>query len=144
MPKSNLSRLKAGHILSRPSVIAVGIALAVTVVAGFFAEFQNRAVYRESARADVSEQLGLVRAKLEGNINGNLQLVRGLVAVIATEPDIDQERFGRIAESLIGEHSQLRNVAAAPDLVVSLMYPMVGNEKAIGHAGMLRASERVC
>ena len=126
------SRSEAGFILSRPSVIAVGIALAVTVVTGIYAEVQNRAVHRQSARAAVSEQLGLVRARLEGNINSNLQLIRGLVAVIATRPDIDQEQFGRIAGNLLGNQSQLRNVAAAPDLVVSLLYPIEENEKALG------------
>jgi diguanylate cyclase (GGDEF)-like protein/PAS domain S-box-containing protein len=126
------SRSEAGFILSRPSVIAVGIALAVTVVTGIYAEVQKRAVHRQSARATVSEQLGLVRARIEGNINSNLQLIRGLVAVIATQPDIDQEQFGRIAGNLLGNQSQIRNVAAAPGLVVSLMYPIEGNEKAIG------------
>ncbi|WP_428686582.1 bifunctional diguanylate cyclase/phosphodiesterase [Roseibium sp.] len=135
MPKPYLSRIEASQILTRPSlssIAAVGIALAVTVVAGIFAEVQNRSVHLQSARVDVGEQLGLVRARLEGNINSNLQLVRGLVALIATQPDIDQDKFGRIASSLIGKHSQLRNVAGAPNLVVSLMYPMKGNEKAIG------------
>ncbi|MFZ2099206.1 MAG: diguanylate cyclase, partial [Oricola sp.] len=58
--------------------------------------------------------------------------MRGLVAVIATQPDIDQQRFSTIAASLIGSHSQLRNIAGAPDLVINLMYPIEGNEKAIG------------
>ncbi|MDN3720214.1 CHASE domain-containing protein [Roseibium salinum] len=93
---------------------------------------QNRSVHLQRARTNVGEQLGMVRARLEGNVNSNLQLVRGLVALIATQPDIDQDQFGRISSSLIGNHSQLRNVAGAPDLVVSLMYPMAGNEKAIG------------
>ncbi|WP_269583813.1 bifunctional diguanylate cyclase/phosphodiesterase [Roseibium sp. Sym1] len=135
MPKSFFSRLDASLILSRPSLIglaAVAIAFSVTIVAGIFAEVQNRSVHMQRARADVGEQLGLVRARLEGNINSNLQLVRGLVALIATQPDISQDQFGRISRSLIGKHSQLRNVAGAPDLVVSLMYPMEGNEKAIG------------
>ncbi|ASP36012.1 EAL domain-containing protein [Labrenzia sp. VG12] len=135
MAKFLFSRFDTSQILSRPSwisMIAVGLALAVTIAAGVFAEIQNRSVHRQSARADVGEQLGLVRARLEGNINSNLQLVRGLVALIATQPDIDQEQFGRISRYLVGEHSQLRNIAGAPDLVVSLMYPMAGNEKAIG------------
>ena len=135
MPKTFFSRIGASHILTRPSlasVAAIGIALAVTIAAGIFAEVQNRSVHLQSARANVAEQLGIVRARLEGNINSNLQLVRGLVALIATQPDIDQDQFGRISSGLIGNHSQLRNVAGAPDLVVRLMYPMTGNEKAIG------------
>ncbi len=120
------------HLLSRPTVLAAGIALAVTVATGVFAEYQNRIVQYQSSHAKVSEQLGLVRAKLEGNINSNIQLIRGLVAVIATQPDMDQARFANIAGGLVGEHSQLRNIAGAPGLVISLMYPMEGNEQAIG------------
>ena len=128
----NLTRLQHSNFLRRPSVLAAGIALVVTLAAGVFAENQNRILHHQSARAKVSEQLGLVRAKLEGNINSNIQLVRGLVAVIESEPDIKQPYFSRIADKLVGAHSQLRNIAGAPDLVITLMHPMEGNEQAIG------------
>ncbi|MDZ7603578.1 MAG: CHASE domain-containing protein [Hoeflea sp.] len=104
----------------------------VTLAAGVFAENQNRILHQQGQRAKVSEQLGLVRAKLEGNIKSNIQLVRGLVAVIETQPDIEQPFFSRIASELVGAHSQLRNIAGAPDLVISLMHPIEGNEGAIG------------
>ena len=132
MSRSSRLNLKRGHLFTRPSVIAGCIALAVAVATGIFAEYQNRIVHYQSSHAKVSEQLGLVRAKLEGNINSNIQLVRGLVSVIATQPDMDQAHFANIAGGLVGKHSQLRNVAGAPGLVVSLMYPMEGNEQAIG------------
>ncbi|KJS10215.1 MAG: histidine kinase [Hoeflea sp. BRH_c9] len=127
-----MTSLRHGHLLLRPSVLAAGIALAVTLVTGILAEHQNRVVYEQAVRAKVSEQLGLIRAKLEGNVNGNIQLARGLVAVIAAHPDMEQQQFGQIAAGLVGEHSQLRHIAGAPDLVISLMYPIEGNEKAIG------------
>lgn len=132
MPKNSEPNLDHGHYLLRPSVLAASIALAVTLVAGAFAEYQNRIVHHQSARAKVSEHLGLVRANLEGKISSNIQLVRGLVAVIATHPEMEQAHFSEIAAGVVGNHSQLRNIAAAPGLVVSLMYPMKGNEKAIG------------
>ena len=52
--------------------------------------------------------------------------------MIETEPDMSQERFAALAGNLFREETQLRNIAGAPDLVVSLMYPMAGNERAIG------------
>jgi len=132
MSGNSKQNLKRGHLLLRPSVLAGGIALAVTVATGVFAEYQNRIVHKQSAHAKVSEQLGVVRAKLEGNINSNIQLVRGLVSVIAAQPDMDQAHFSKIAEGLVGKHSQLRNIAGAPGLVIRLMYPIEGNEQAIG------------
>ncbi|MCB1460864.1 MAG: EAL domain-containing protein [Nitratireductor sp.] len=132
MPGIINSAIRRGRSLFRPGNYAVLIALLVSLAGGVFAEYQNRVVEHQRARTSVGETLGLVRAKLEGNINANIQLVRGLVAVIASQPDIDQHHFARIASSLIGPHSQLRNIAAAPDLVIRLMYPTAGNEKAIG------------
>ena len=43
-----------------------------------------------------------------------------------------QDRFAQLAANLLTEKSKLRNIAAAPDMVISLMYPMKGNERAIG------------
>lgn len=130
------------HAILRPGMIGAVIALVVTAAIGYFADHQNRAVFREQARAEVAVNLGRVRAAIESNINGNIQLVRGLVAVIASDPDVDQERFERIASALLGEHSQLRNIAAAPDLVIRLMYPLAGNERALGLNYMQHPGQR--
>ncbi len=55
-----------------------------------------------------------------------------MVAVIATEPDLDQKRFATVAKQLFKGRHQLRNIGGAPDLVIRLMYPLEGNEAAIG------------
>ncbi|WP_181165753.1 EAL domain-containing protein [Mesorhizobium sp. B2-4-12] len=115
-----------------PARIPVGIAIVVIAVCAAFADHQNRIVADQAARVDVLAKVNVIRAKLEGNINGNLQLVRGLVAAVTTEPYMGEQRFTELASRLFSEESQLRNIAGAPDLVISLMYPMAGNEKAIG------------
>lgn len=104
----------------------------VLVICAVLADRENRIVSDQLARADVSAKVNIIRAKLEGNINGNLQLTRGLVSAIVTEPYMGQQRFAALASNLFEQESQLRNIAGAPDLVISLMYPMPGNEKAIG------------
>jgi signal transduction histidine kinase len=58
--------------------------------------------------------------------------VHGLTAVISAHPDIDQAEFARIAQGLVDERHTLRNIVGAPDLVVSLVYPLSGNERVIG------------
>ncbi|WP_254018965.1 bifunctional diguanylate cyclase/phosphodiesterase [Mesorhizobium escarrei] len=108
------------------------MAVIVIAVGAAFADHQNKVVSDQAARADVLAKVNLIRAKLEGNINGNLQLVQGLVATVVTEPYMGQQRFASLASNLFGRGSQLKNIAGAPDLVISLMYPMDGNEKAIG------------
>ncbi|PDQ17272.1 bifunctional diguanylate cyclase/phosphodiesterase [Mesorhizobium sanjuanii] len=126
------------------------MALVVIAVSAIFADHQNKVLSDQAARADVLAKVNLIRAKLEGNINGNLQLVQGLVAAVVTEPYMGQQRFASLASNLLGGGSQLKNIAGAPDLVISLMYPMKGNEKALGldyrkderqRAGALRARD---
>jgi diguanylate cyclase (GGDEF)-like protein len=108
------------------------IAIFVVVVAGILADHQNRIISEARMRSHVANALSPIRSKLENSINGDIQLVRGLIGTIETEPDIQQQRFAELARSIFAERSQLRNIAAAPDLVVSMVYPVVGNEKAIG------------
>jgi len=116
----------------RPTVISAALALVVIIFAGVFADQQNSILTEERLRATVQDQVSLIRAKLEGNINGNIQLVRGLVSVISTEPDMDQQRFSDLVSNLFEEHSQLRSVSGAPDLVIAMTYPLEGNEASIG------------
>jgi diguanylate cyclase (GGDEF)-like protein len=118
--------------IARPTNVPAALALVVIVVGGLFAEYQNRRIHEERLRADVLAQVSLIRAKLEGNVNSNIQLVRGLVATLATEPKMGQERFSDLVANLLGARSQLRSVAAAPDLVVTMVAPLKNNERAIG------------
>ena len=63
-----------------PSVIVlIGVA-----VSAIYADFQQQRLGREAARNDVEESLGLVRTKLEANLNANIRLLQGMVAVIGT------------------------------------------------------------
>ncbi|WP_084044479.1 EAL domain-containing protein [Ensifer sp. WSM1721] len=108
------------------------IATFVVLIAGILADNQNRIISDARMRSIVADELNPIRSKLETYINGNVQLVRGLIGTVATEPDMQQPRFSDLARSIFSERSQLRNLAAAPGLVVSMVYPVAGNEKAIG------------
>lgn len=131
----------SGWIL-RTSNIPAAIALFVMIVAGVLADHQNSVLYRQDQRAKVLASVNVVRARLEGNVNANIQLVRGLSSVIITEPDMTQERFAALATNLFQQNSQLRSVAAAPDLVVSMVYPLAENRRAIGLDYRLNPAQR--
>lgn len=77
-------------------------------------------------------ELSKLRARVEGVINSNLLLIHGLTAVIAAQPDIDQAGFERIARGLVDERHALRNIAGAPDMVISMIYPVEDNQAALG------------
>jgi hypothetical protein len=108
-------------------LVCCGLALAA-----YFAEKINREQFASAERAEVLHGLTVVRDALESNLNGDIQLVKGMIGVIALEPRLNQERFEIAAHSLFSGRTQLRNIGAAPDLVIRLMYPLQGNERAVG------------
>jgi two-component system sensor histidine kinase ChiS len=87
---------------------------------------------REELRAQAVAQLSTVRARLEGIINSTLFLTRGLVAHIAARGDIGSEEFNGLAHELMSHSRHIRNIGLARDNVISHMYPLSGNERALG------------
>ncbi len=116
----------------RTMLVPALLALALIVMLGILLDGQNRQLVESRVREATLAKISVIRAKLEGDISSNVQLVKGLIATISTEPEMDQARYASLAQRLFEEDSQLRSVAAAPGLVVSLMYPLIGNEAAIG------------
>ncbi|ALQ51082.1 ATP-binding protein [Nitrosomonas ureae] len=111
-----------------PAVL-VGICL---LVMGFYADHLHSRNLEREIRDAAFVHLSLLRANLEGKIISNAQLVQGLAASISVEPDLSMEKFTQLAQYLFKGRSQLRNIGAAPDLVIRYMYPVEGNEAAIG------------
>ncbi len=118
---------RAPRIFAAAGLIALGL-----LIAAIFIDRQNDAIERSRQQSHVLEQLSLLQSRLEGNLRSNVLLVQGLVSVIATQPTMTQAQFERAAKPLFGGRSQLRNIGAAPDMVIRYMYPLAGNEKAIG------------
>lgn len=106
--------------------------LASVLTGGYYVDRLNNENYHQQERGEVRDELAVIRAQLEGTINSSLQTVQGLVAAIQVDPGMDQQRFSRFARHLFGSDTLLRNIGGAPDLVIRLMYPMQGNEQAIG------------
>ena len=128
----NPSRASLRKVLLRKTNVPALLALLVVIAGWVVAETQARNNHIQAQRASITAQMAVLRADLEGAVNGPIQLVRGLIATIETEPDMDQTRFTQLASRLIDNQRLLRNVAAAPNMIIQMMYPIVGNEQAIG------------
>ncbi|MDO6421511.1 PAS domain S-box protein [Saccharophagus degradans] len=95
----------------------------------------DRVIYSRFAleeRTTVHNEASKLRASIESTINSNLQAVQGLVLVLNAFPEPSQEQFAFFAAPLFNQNTLLRNIAAAPDMVIKYMYPLEGNEAAIG------------
>ena len=104
------------------------VAIAAMVGTMLYADWQNQNSARQDKRNAVTQELGLIRTKLEDSINANVQIVRGLVGVLETEPNMDQARYTAVAKRVLAGKTQFRNIAAAPDFVVSMVYPFEPNQ----------------
>ena len=110
-------------------LLVVGLAAAALVVlVGTLAD----ASLRERWRAERQGELGGLRATLEGEINGAANLTAGLIAEVVLNRGLDPEHFERHAAELMRGNTLLRNITLAPGNVIAMVYPLAGNEAALG------------
>jgi len=111
--------------------IAICVALGLLVFA-IRADWVSTQRAQATTRAHVQNELAAIRSRLESNLTGNIQMIRGLPGLFALDPNLTQQEFERAVEPLLQGRSLIRNIAAAPDMVITLMHPIWGNEQAIG------------
>ncbi len=126
----------------RPRNLMILLALCVMTGLWIGAEIRARMFHMQQVETDVLQELTVLRTQLEGEINSNIQLIRGLIATIMTEPDMQQERFSQIASGLMDTHTEIRNLAAAPDLVIRMVHPLAENESVLGLDYMANDQQR--
>ena len=83
-------------------------------------------------RSQVILELATIRARLEGAINTVFSATSGLTEVIAYQGGISPELFNALARQAIASSPSIRNIAAAPDNTITLIYPLEGNRQALG------------
>lgn len=96
----------------------------------------------QAARERVAAEAGQVRASLESEINGSVYLSLGLVSYVSANPNFTEENISKVVERMLAYGRHLRNIAIAPDNVVRYVFPLKGNEKALGLRYMDNANQR--
>lgn len=99
---------------------------------GWYVDNVNYHRLIEVERHRAYEEVNVYRTQIEGELTANIQLVRGLAIALSHENQINQARFEQIAQPLFESSNILRNLGAAPDMVLSMIYPLEGNEKVLG------------
>lgn len=113
-------------------------AVVLTAVALFMLFFANRVEtlayenYIQKLRTDITLELVEVRERIEEEVFQSILDLRELAAIIGETPDLEVAEFNRKAAEYLAKNPQVINVAVAPDLVISMVYPLEGNESALG------------
>ncbi|MCU7940349.1 MAG: bifunctional diguanylate cyclase/phosphodiesterase [gamma proteobacterium symbiont of Bathyaustriella thionipta] len=108
----------------------------------FFLSIQNHQLYLDEYHNSTLSQTAVIRSNLEHQINTTLNLTLGLVVYIAANPDITDKEFSKLAQQIMQRNNLFRNVGLAKDNVISHMYPLEGNEKALGLSYLDTPSQR--
>jgi PAS domain S-box-containing protein len=105
---------------------------AIILVVTFKLDRMEREYLSQRNHADALNQLSLVRAHLESALNSRLFLTRGLVAFVTNQPEVKGGEFRSFAGELVKQQPGIRSIQLAQNSVVSHIYPLPGNEKALG------------
>jgi diguanylate cyclase (GGDEF)-like protein len=108
-------------------VVALSLAV-LTAVLLYYVDAKARLEADVQARAVLGEARELIDRRLETA----LAVPETLAVVIAAGERIDMRTFNAIAARLIRANPSIRNVALAPDGVITAIYPVAGNEAALG------------
>ena len=83
-------------------------------------------------RNRVMVEVGELRAKIEGELNATLRLTEGMIAYVSTHSKLDDGAIQPMLKALHTYGLHIRNIGLAPGNRLSYIYPLEGNEKALG------------
>jgi sensor domain CHASE-containing protein len=86
----------------------------------------------DGLREHIGAKLDSIRGDLSRELYAAIHLTEGISGLVAAEGDIDKRRFEAIAGELIRHNQFIRNIALAPNNVIRFVYPLEGNERALG------------
>lgn len=112
-------------------LLTIGAILAGLVVSTILGYLDSERRY-SNERVAVLSELSTRRAKLEGIISSTFNITQGMVYIISHQGNISQEMFSVLTNKAMADNPHIRNIAIAPNNVVSMVYPFKGNEQVIG------------
>lgn len=107
------------------------VALMTMLLAGL-AHWQLSENYNQRQRLECTRQLSLIRGSVEHALAQSFLFLEGIGNFISITPDFTEEQFQAYAALILEKQHLLKNIAAAPDLVLSYVYPLEGNRAILG------------
>ncbi|MBU0928273.1 MAG: CHASE domain-containing protein, partial [Spirochaetes bacterium] len=101
---------------------------ALFVVAGV----SYSAMLSQYERGEVLLEASSVRMAVEGHLNERISLERGVVALMTTNPGLDEPGYAAFASALVGNDSCVKNLAVLEGTTVKFVYPFEPNKAAVG------------
>jgi sensor domain CHASE-containing protein len=113
-------------------IVLISILLGLSFIVGvMFLRYEPEG-YKRQELEHVQQTLDGLKGSLKNRLYANIHKVSAVKALVEMDPDLTQEDFARAMEvQFRGEHD-FQNIGLARDMVIQFMYPIEGNEVAIG------------
>lgn len=112
-------------------IVASMVFVALSGVAHFVVQAERDRL-EQNERSKVQQQLSTMVSRIDAELNANVYLANGLVAYISALGDNYGERMQAALKGVHDFGRHLRNLGAAPGNRLSYIYPLEGNEAALG------------
>ncbi|TXY07382.1 sensor domain-containing diguanylate cyclase [Vibrio mimicus] len=86
----------------------------------------------QEAKETIQYEVALVRYSIEANIFRDTYLADSFASVVALDPEFATKNWKSVSEQFLSKASFVRNIGLAPNDIISHVYPLKGNEKAVG------------
>lgn len=83
-------------------------------------------------RLYIFDKASQLESNLQSALNSNMMLLQGISSIVHANPNISSKEFQTFAKHLIPPSSSVRNVSIIPGMVIRDVYPVKGNEAAVG------------
>ncbi|WPJ95810.1 ATP-binding protein [Coraliomargarita algicola] len=135
MPTLLFKQPRAGYFAASPLLwlllVASGIIGGAVVIDTHLERVDLERALNDQREETLSEA-SILASRIQAETISTFYLVVGLARMIEINGGITDEEFQEICSRLVSSRSGLRNIAAAPDMVVRHVYPLEGNEAALG------------
>ncbi|SIO37952.1 diguanylate cyclase domain-containing protein [Salinivibrio sp. ES.052] len=119
-------RIKTWFILF--TLVYVVAAVSATALIGD--TIVNRVIQEE--QEDINRKASLIRSRIEAAIYHDTYVADSLATVVTIDPEFAMVNWDSVAQKLLDKADYVRNVGLAPDNIISHVYPLEGNQAAIG------------
>lgn len=106
------------------------------ICAAIMTEYQARQLVEQRQNQQLQQLVGIsgqLRSFVEAELNTSLYMSLGLASHIrASDGKLSDREMLFLLQNLLEQGKHIRNIGLAPDNVLSLIYPLQGNERALG------------
>lgn len=86
----------------------------------------------QQVKETIQHEVALVRYSIEANIFRDTYLADSFASVVSLDPEFATKNWKSASEQFLSKAVFVRNIGLAPNDIISYVYPLKGNEKAIG------------